>query len=159
MASKIAQDSRTWFNIANDMPPRRSKTALIRLHMAKEPPKEAPERPTSFKHLKQINDFCLLVFFASDGLLRPQDGSKMAQETPKSGPRMPQDGPTSAQVRPKSAPRGPFEGPDGGTLKGPTLFFDRWPPILPQEAPRNARRALQEGPKKYFFRSRRGALI
>ena len=44
--------------------------------------------------------------FASDGLLRPQDGPKMAQESPKRGPRGPQDGPKSAQERSKSAPRG-----------------------------------------------------
>ena len=62
MASKMAQDSPTWLKIANDMPPRGSKTALRRLHVAKEPPKEAPERPKSFKHLKKNNMFGLLAF-------------------------------------------------------------------------------------------------
>ena len=77
--------------------------------MAQEPPKEAPEKPASFKNLKTINVFGLLVFFASDGRLKPQDGPKMAQEGPKRGPRGPQDVPKSAQERSKSAPRGPQE--------------------------------------------------
>ena len=58
--------------------------------------------------------------FASDGLLRPQDGSKMAQEGPKRGPRGPQEGlksgPRGPQDWPKSAPRGPQE----AHLKAPT---------------------------------------
>ena len=49
MASKIAQDSPTWLKIAHHMPPRGSNTASKRLQEAKEPPKEAPERPKSFK--------------------------------------------------------------------------------------------------------------
>ena len=62
MASKMAQDSPTWLKIANDMLPRGSKTASRRLQEAKEPPKEAPERPKSFKNLKKINVFGLLAF-------------------------------------------------------------------------------------------------
>ena len=62
MASKIAQDSPTWFKIANDMLPRGAKTASRRLQEAKEPPKEALERPKSFKHQKKITELCLLVF-------------------------------------------------------------------------------------------------
>eukprot|EP00959_Pyramimonas_sp_CCMP1952_P122310 2556832-Pyramimonas_sp.AAC.1 len=56
--------------------------------------------------------------FASDGLLRPQDGSNMAQEGPKRGPGGPQDRPKSDQERPKRGPRGPreahFRAPTGG---------------------------------------------
>ena len=51
MASTIAQDSQTWLKIAHNMPPRGSKTALRRLQVAKEPPKEAPEMPKSIKNL------------------------------------------------------------------------------------------------------------
>jgi len=59
MASKIAQDSPTWLKIAHNMPPRGSKTTLRRLQMVKKLPKDAPERPTSFKNLRKINVFCL----------------------------------------------------------------------------------------------------
>ena len=62
MTSKMAQDSPTWLKIANDMPPRSSKTALRRLQVVKEPHKEAPERPKSIKNLKDINVFGLLAF-------------------------------------------------------------------------------------------------
>ena len=62
MASKMAQDSPTWLKIAPNIPPRGPKTAPRRLQEAKEPPKEAPERPKSFKNLKKINVFGLLAF-------------------------------------------------------------------------------------------------
>ena len=62
MASKMAQDSPTWFKIANDMLPRGSKTASRRLQEAKEPPKEAPERPTSFKDIEKVNVVGPLTF-------------------------------------------------------------------------------------------------
>ena len=96
--------------------------------------------------------------FASDGLLRPQDGSKMAQEGPKRSPRGAQEGPKSAQERPKSALRGPqkahLKAPTGGGLIESALFFDRWLPRWPQEAPRRPQetsktppRCPQEAPK------------
>ena len=62
MASKMAQDSSTWLKIANDMLTRGSKTASRRLQEAKEPPKEAPERPKSFKNLEKNHVFGLLAF-------------------------------------------------------------------------------------------------
>ena len=62
MTSKTAQDSSTWLNIANDMPPRCSKTASTPRQVAKEPPEEAPEKPKSFKNRKKINVFGLLAF-------------------------------------------------------------------------------------------------
>ena len=92
--------------------------------------------------------------FASDGLLRPQDGSKMAQEGPKRGPRGAQEGPKSAQERPKRAPRGPQEAhlkaPTGGGKKSPPSFLidglqdnprrrpggPKRPPRGPQDAPK-----------------------
>ena len=84
--------------IAHNMPPIGSNTAQIRFQIVKEPPKEAPQRPTSFNHLKNE---CVWPsrLFASDELLKPQDGSKTAQEGPKRGPRAP-----------KSAPIAPREG-------------------------------------------------
>ena len=62
MASKIAQDNPTWLKIAHNMPPRGSKTASRRLQVAKEPPKESPERQTSFKNQKKFNCVCLPAF-------------------------------------------------------------------------------------------------
>ena len=49
-------------------------------------------------------------FFASDGLLRSQDGPKTAQESPKRGLRRPQGGPKSAQERSKRGPGGDVGG-------------------------------------------------
>ena len=62
--------------------------------------------PKSFKKPKENQCVWPSRLFASDCHPRPQDGSKMAQEGPKRGPREPQDGPKSAQERSKSAPRG-----------------------------------------------------
>ena len=61
IASKIGQDSPTWLQLAHNMPPRGSNTAPRRLQVAKEPPKEAPERSKSIKHLKRNNVFGLLA--------------------------------------------------------------------------------------------------
>ena len=67
--------------------------------------------------------------FASDGILRPQDGPKTAQESPKRGPRWPQEGPKSAQApqeRPKRAPRGNFSASEaGGRIEYNPSFLDR----------------------------------
>ena len=86
--------------------------------------------------------------FASDGLLRPQDGSKMAQEGPKRCPGGPQDRPKSAQDRPKSGPRGSQEAhvrvPTGGMELRYPPFFDRWALKASKRAPRKP----QEGPKR-----------
>eukprot|EP00959_Pyramimonas_sp_CCMP1952_P364869 7640798-Pyramimonas_sp.AAC.1 len=51
--------------------------------------------------------FWLWRRFASNGFSRPQDGPKMAQESPKKRPRGPQEGPKSAHKRSKSGPKGP----------------------------------------------------
>ena len=100
--------------------------------------------------------------FASDGLLKPQDGSKMAQESPKRGSREPQDGPKNAQERSKSGPRGRqdalFEPPRGGPELITPLFLShgaqdgpKRPPRPPQRAPRGLQdppKEPQAGPKK-----------
>ena len=118
MASRTVQDSPRWFKIAINMHPRALETAPGRLQVPFEPSKEALKRPTSFKSIVFFDGFLHSRRFASDGLLRPQDGSKMAQEGPKRGPGGPQDRPKSAQDRPKSGPRGPqeahFRVPTGG---------------------------------------------
>ena len=101
MASKIAQDSPTWFKIVFNPPPRALKTAPGRLQVPSELPKEALKRQKSFKHIVCFSMVLPSCRFAFDGLLRPQDGSKMAQEGPKRGPRRPQEGPKSAQEGPK----------------------------------------------------------
>ena len=85
--------------IAHNMPPRCSKTTLRRLQVAKGPPEEAPERQNAFKHLQKMDVCCLLAFFASDGLLRPQNGSDMDQANPKRA----HDSPRSAHECPNSA--------------------------------------------------------
>ena len=91
-------------------------------------PKTAPRghrasqgRSQEAKILKKPEEnlcFWLSRLFASDVLWRPQDGPKIAQESPKTGPREAQDGPKSAQERPKSGPRGhqeaTFRAPTGG---------------------------------------------
>ena len=68
--------------------------------------------------------------FASDGLLRPPDGPKMAQESPKRGPREAQDGPKSDQEGPKRRLFGPRR---GGPDKCSPLFCS----IAPKMAPRD----------------------
>ena len=51
--------------------------------------------------------------FASDGLLRPQDGSKIAQEGPKRAPRGPQESPKRAQEASTLSPTGSTMAPRG----------------------------------------------
>ena len=62
MASKIGQYSPTWLQLAHNMPPTGPNTASRRLLVAKEPPKEAPEKPKTFKHIGKIYVFCFIVF-------------------------------------------------------------------------------------------------
>ena len=75
------------------MPARGSKTVSRVPEVATEPPKAARAKPKSFKNPREISVFGLLAVFASDVLLRPRDGPKMAQESPKTGPIEAQDGP------------------------------------------------------------------
>ena len=119
MAFKIARDSSRCFKIAANMPPRALKTAQGRFQVTSEPPKEAPKRPKSFKTIVLVNVVLHYRFLASDRLLRPQDGSKMAQEGLNRGPGGPQDGPKSAQNRPKSGPKGPQEAHFRASTGGP----------------------------------------
>ena len=118
MASKIAQDTPKWFKIIFNPPPRAHKTSPGRLQVPSELSKEASKRPNSFKTIVFFNVFLPSRLFASDGLFRLQDGSKMAQEDPKRGPGGPQDGPQSAPNFPKGGPRVPqeaqFRAPTGG---------------------------------------------
>ena len=100
MASKIAQDSPTWFEIVFNSPPRALKIAPGRLQVPSEPPQEASKMPKTFKNIVFLQCFLHYRLFASDGLLMPQDGSKMPQRGPQDGPRRPQYGPKSAQERP-----------------------------------------------------------
>ena len=166
MASKIAQDSPTCLKIAHNMPPRGSKTTLRRLQVAKEPPKEAPEKPKSFKHRRKSMFLAFSPFRfrgASEASRWLQDDPRDPQEGPKRVPRGAQERPRAPQERPKRAPRGPFEGPDGGTEKGSTSFLidglqdgpKRAPkapkkaPREPQERPQRAPRQPQEGPRSF----------
>ena len=75
-------------------------------------PKEPPKRPTSFKHLRQRNDFCIVARSL------PRDGPRMAQEGSKRGSREPQDGPDRTQERSQNALRAhrepTFGAPRGG---------------------------------------------
>ena len=68
MASKIAQDSPTWLQLAHNMRPRGSSTAPRRLQVVKEPPKEALERPKSFNYATEephILDFMSCVHYST----------------------------------------------------------------------------------------------
>ena len=103
MASKMAQDSPTWLKIAHNLPPRGSKTASRRLQVVKEPPKETPERPNSFKNLRKS-------FFLASSLFRFRWASE-ASRWLQDGPRGPQEGPKRAPRRPQERPRAPQEGP------------------------------------------------
>ena len=104
MASKIAQDSPTWLQLAHNMRPRGPSTAPIRLQVAKRLSKEALEKPESFKHIKN-NVFRLLAFSLP--------GLKMALRWPKTAPKEAQEWPKTAPRAPKSAPRR-FFGPERG---------------------------------------------
>ena len=95
MASKIAQDSQTWFKIAPNIPPRGPKTAPRRLQVAKEPPKKASRG--RFR-------------WASEASRWFQDAPRGAQEGPQKAPRAPKSAPRRLQVAkepPKEAPEMP----------------------------------------------------
>ena len=151
----MAQDS---FRHASKRPQDGPKTVSSALRALQGPPQEAQ----IFRKRKENQCFLPSRFFASDWLLRPQDGPKTAQESPKRGPRGPQDGPKSAQERPKSGPRGAqdalFEPPRGRwELRAPPLF-EQWgqdgpkrrprPPKRAPRGPQDAPKELQEGPRK-----------
>ena len=74
-----------------------------------EQPKRAPGEPRIGPKSKIHGRLsCILLWGplgAVAGLLRPQDGSKMAQATPKTSPRGPPKEPRSTQERSKSAPK------------------------------------------------------
>ena len=132
---KMAQDRLRWIKIASDTHLRGLQTASRGFQVPSEPSEDPPKRPKSFKNQKKINVCWFLAFslpmafrgvkmapkpkentcllpsrlFASDELLRPQDGPKMTQESPKRCPRGPQEGPKSAQERSKTASRGAQE--------------------------------------------------
>ena len=107
-----------------------------------------------------FDDFRL---FASDALLKPQDGPKMAQESSKRSPRGPQDSAKSAQDRPKRDPRAPQEAilmalEGGGKSRtpppsidglqdGPRSVAPKRAPRAPQESPRSAPRGAKTPPK------------
>ena len=100
--------------------------------------------------------------FASDGLLRPQDGSKMAQEGPKRGPRGPPNCPKRCQERSRRAPRGDFRCSGGARLIRDPPCFDRIPPRCLKESLRGfkishkrAPRSPQDAPKRPPRRSKR----
>eukprot|EP00959_Pyramimonas_sp_CCMP1952_P436375 9137801-Pyramimonas_sp.AAC.2 len=124
----------------------RPKTATSVHGVSQGDPQEAQFLPTSTG-----NHQCILPsrLFASDGLLRPQDGSKIAQDGPNGSPSLPDDGPRSAQERHKRAPIYDLWGRRWGTLKkdSPLLLSisfkiaPRGPPRLPkgpQETPERA---------------------
>ena len=150
MASKMAQDTSRRLKIASDMPPRGSTTAPRRFQVLFEPSRAPPKMPKSFKNLKKTCVCLTSRLLASDGLLRPQDGPKMAQERPKRAPRGLQDGHKSAQERPKTAPRGDVRAPKGGRkLRTPPSLIDGLQdgPKRPSRGSKRPRRELQDGPK------------
>ena len=91
--------------------------------------------------------------FASDGLPRPQDGSKMAQRAPRGA----QESPKTAPGAPKSAPRAPKEDPKtrrgprrGGEIYYPHFFWGDSCQIVPEgpkERPTRLPKERQEAPK------------
>ena len=113
MASKIAQDIPTWLKVADDMPPRGSKTAPGRLQVAKELPKEAPERPKSFKHQKEIIVFGLLAFSLLMGFRGLRMGPRSPERAPRGVKKASKTAPKPPQERPKTALIGNWPGSDG----------------------------------------------
>ena len=132
--------------LAHDMRPEGPTAAPRRLQVVKEPHNEALERPKSFKIIGKNTCFLPSRLFVSDGLFKPQVGSKMAQDGPKSGPGW---APRRPQERPKSAPRGAqeaiFRAPRGGG-KNSRLFWSMASKMA-QESPKSAPRGPQEGPR------------
>ena len=142
MAPKIVQDSPRWFKIAINIHPRALETAPGRLQVPFELSIQGGTQEAKILQIPCVFLCCLHSRrFASDRRLRPQDGSKMAQEGPKRGPGGLQDGP-------KRVPRGSFSGPDGGRELPPPSLIDgpSRPPRGPPESPRRVPREPQEGP-------------
>ena len=89
------------------------------------------------KNIQNQNGFQLCLsdrLFAADGLLRRQDGSDIAQDSPERGPikapRRLQDGPRALQETPR-----------------PSKTVSRWPQDGPRGAPRRPKR-LPRGPPR-----------
>ena len=74
--------------------------------------------------------------FASDGLLKPEDGPTRAQESPLMAPNIaqkrPQERSRALQTAPDWSPRGDFERLHRGGPNWNPPFFDRYFPITPQ---------------------------
>ena len=144
MASKIAQDSPTWLQLAHNMPPRVSSTA----------PKTAPSGqgashggPREAKIPQKTLDTSMCFAFSPFRFRRAleasrslQDGPRRPQERPRRAPRRPQERPRAPQEGPKRSPRCSFEGPDGGTEKESAPFLI--------DGPKRAPEGSQEGPKR-----------
>ena len=154
MASKIAQDSPTWLQLARNMPPRASGTAPRRPQVGKEPSKEALETPKSFKNIGKPMFFAFSPFrsrWALEASRWLQDGPRGPQEGARRAPRRPQERPGPPQELPKRAPGGSFSGPDGGRQLRHPPFFDRWPQEGLQRIKyglKRAPRAPTDGPKR-----------
>ena len=132
MASKMAQDSSRWLNIASDTHPRGPKTAPRRIQVPFEPSTILSKMSKSFKSLGKINVLVILAFSLPMGF----GILKMAPSWPKRAPRGAQDGPAH-----KSAPKAAQEGPKTpfGSLRGGGPE-NRTPPLF---EPRG-----QDGPKR-----------
>eukprot|EP00959_Pyramimonas_sp_CCMP1952_P460796 9480480-Pyramimonas_sp.AAC.1 len=98
MASKIAEDSPTWQNIACNRPPRGFKIPPRRLQEAKRPPNDALGEAN--KGPETISDLCFCLphrFFASEASRWLRDGPRDPREGSKRGPRRPQERPGPPQ--------------------------------------------------------------
>ena len=140
MASKIAQDSPTWLQLAHNMRPRGSSTAPRRLQVVKEHSKEALEKPKSFKNIGKPMCFAFSPFrfrWALEASRWLQDGPRRPHERPKTAPRRPQERPRAPQEGPKKRFCGPRK---GGLTKITPPFFDRWPPRWPKRRPGGPKR-------------------
>ena len=61
-ASKMLQDSAILLKMTSIMPPTSPKKATRRFQVLSETPEDLPKKPKSLKHLKEINELCLLAF-------------------------------------------------------------------------------------------------
>eukprot|EP00959_Pyramimonas_sp_CCMP1952_P357914 7493614-Pyramimonas_sp.AAC.1 len=102
MASKVEADIPRWFRMVSTCFRELSRPPLDGSKCPQSSPRKHP------RGQNPSNPMCFSMclhhsLFASDVLLRPQDGSKMAPAGPKRGPGGLQYSPKSAQDRPESA--------------------------------------------------------
>ena len=107
LASNMGQiyTSSSWPEIASNIPQEASRRPQDGYMCPRSPPRAPPRNQLAPKPKQSV--LYAFTLFASDGCLKPQDGTNMAQESPARGPRGPPEVPKSVQERPMRVPRRP----------------------------------------------------